>query len=175
MKVLTSEKRKQRFLLEVIAALLLVLIVLFVVRYQMVNGKTLNHVKHEVIPYGENYEIEGISYKVQKPPVWKNLYDEDYQMKIYRYEVTVTATNNSKKTASIYDIVPNYCLLSGGSVWYGNVQESQKDSINSGEKVTLNLYFDVIPEEDIQVSIYEKAKLYYVVKEKKITYKIEYR
>ena len=175
MKVLTSEKRKQRFLLGVIAALLLVLIVLFVVRYQMVNGKTLNHVKHEVISYGENCEIEGIAYEIQKPPAWKNLYDEDYQMKIYKYEIAVTVTNNSKKTVSIYDIVPNYCLLSGGNVWYGNVQESQKDSINSGEKVTLNLFFDVVPEENMQVSIYEKAKLYYVVKEKKITYKIEYR
>ena len=44
-----------------------------------------------------------------------------------------------------------------------------------GDKVTLNLFFDVIPEEGMQASIYETAALYYVMREKGRTYKIEYR
>lgn len=58
---------------------------------------------------------------------------------------------------------------------YGNVQTTEKDSIDSGDKVTLNLFFDVIPEEGMQASIYETATLYYVMREKGRTYKIEYR
>ena len=44
-----------------------------------------------------------------------------------------------------------------------------------GDKVTLNLFFDVIPEEGMQASIYETAALYYVMREKGRTYKIEYK
>ena len=116
-----------------------------------------------------------ITYNIQKSPVWRKIYDEDYRMKIYKYETKVTIVNHSDKTVSIYDIVPNYCLLSGGSIWYGNVQTTEKDSIDSGDKVTLNLFFDVIPEEGMQASIYETATLYYVMREKGRTYKIEYR
>ena len=175
MKVLISEKSKQRFKFGAIVMIFLALIVLFVVRYQIVNGKVLHHVKHEVIPYGENYEMADITYNIQKSPVWRKIYDEDYRMKIYKYETKVTIVNHSDKTVSIYDSVPNYCLLSGGSIWYGNVQTTEKDSIDSGDKVTLNLFFDVIPEEGMQASIYETATLYYVMREKGRTYKIEYR
>ena len=49
MKVLISEKSKQRFKFGAIVMIFLALIVLFVVRYQIVNGKALHHVKHEVI------------------------------------------------------------------------------------------------------------------------------
>lgn len=175
MKVLISEKSKQRFKFGAIVMIFLALIVLFVVQYQIVNGKALHHVKHEVIPYGENYEMADITYNIQKSPVWRKIYDEDYRMKIYKYETKVTVVNHSDKTVSIYDIVPNYCLLSGGSIWYGNVQTTEKDSIDSGDKVTLNLFFDVIPEEGMQASIYETAALYYVMREKGRTYKIEYK
>ena len=163
MNVLISEKSKQRFKFGAIVMIFLALIVLFVMRYQIVNGKVLHHVKHEVIPYGENYEMADITYNIQKSPVWR---------KIYKYETKVTIVNHSDKTVSIYDIVPNYCLLSGGSIWYGNVQTTEKDSIDSGDKVTLNLFFDVIPEEGMQASIYETAALYYVMREKGRTYKI---
>ena len=44
-----------------------------------------------------------------------------------------------------------------------------------GDKVTLNLFFNVIPEEGMQASIYETAALYYVMREKGRTYKIEYK
>ena len=66
MNVLISEKSKQRFKFGAIVMIFLALIVLFVVRYQIVNGKVLHHVKHEVIPYGENYEMADITYNIQK-------------------------------------------------------------------------------------------------------------
>jgi len=84
MNVLISEKSKQRFKFGAIVMIFLALIVLFVVRYQIVNGKVLHHVKHEVIPYGENYEMADITYNIQKSPVWRKIYDEDYRMKILK-------------------------------------------------------------------------------------------
>lgn len=77
MKVLISEKSKQRFKFGAIVMIFLALIVLFVVRYQIVNGKVLHHVKHEVIPYGENYEMATL------PTTYRNhRFGEKYMMKI---------------------------------------------------------------------------------------------
>ena len=64
-----------------------------------------------------------------------------------------------------------------GHEFGGQIVETGADvtKFKVGDKVTLNLFFDVIPEEGMQASIYETATLYYVMREKGRTYKIEYR
>ena len=124
MKVLISEKSKQRFKFGAIVMIFLALIVLFVVRYQIVNGKVLHHVKHEVIPYGENYEMADITYNIQKSPVWRKIYDEDYRMKIYKYETKVTIVTRQYPSMISYPITA--CCLEGV---FGTVMSKQRKKI----------------------------------------------
>lgn len=64
MNVLISEKSKQRFKFGAIVMIFLALIVLFVSAVSDSKWKDLTHVKHEVIPYGENYEMADITYNI---------------------------------------------------------------------------------------------------------------
>lgn len=173
MKNMTAERKRLIVFLCMSVLALAFLTLLFVVRYQAVNAG-LKRVYYQSTAYGEAYELAGISYEVHEP-FYRKEYDKDYQMEVYRYRVPITITNREKGEISIYDIIPNFCLLSGGSVWYGNVEECEKDVLNDGDVLSIDLYIDVIPEDDMEQSVYEKAELYQVVKEGETTYKVEYQ
>lgn len=174
MKNMTVERKKHLIILVMGILMLLILVVLFVVRYQAVNSEVRNQVQYKNTSYGKLYEIMGVAYEAQKP-VWSKKYDKDYQMEVYQYRVSVAITNRERREVSIYDIVPSFCLLSGGNVWYGNVEECEKEILNTGDSLSIEMFFDVIPEENMESSMYETAELYHVVTEGKRTYKVEYQ
>ncbi len=173
MRNMTAERKRQVVFLCISVLALFFLTLLFVVRYRAVNAG-LKKVDYQSAAYGEAYELAGISYEVQEPSYRKE-YDKDYQMEVYRYRVPITITNRGKGEISIYDIISNFCLLSGGSVWYGNIKECEKDVLDAEDALSADLYIDVIPEDGMEQSVYEKAELYQVVKKGKKTYKVEYQ
>lgn len=173
MKILIHEKKSRLLFYGACIGCFIILSVIFLFRYTKVNENAGVAIISKRIALGAVYEKNGISYLISQPTIEKR-YDKEYATDVFHYTIPVIVENNTNEVLSVYDIVSNICVFTGGNVWYGNVVDKENTEIKQSKKHNMIMAVDVIPNNFLDEKVYDDYKIYNVISEKDVINKVEY-
>ncbi len=175
MNILIENKKHRVIAFLIGISIIIILIAAFVIRYNMVNKNVKKTIENTLYFGSEYINNNNISYTIGEPKIAKE-YDTDYETDVYRYYFPLYIENRSSDMVSVYDIIPGFCVFSGGDVWYGDIsgEDDVQIDIESKESASYSLIIDVIPNKELKEKIYEEYEFYNVITDGDQIYKLKY-
>lgn len=155
------KRRINKFVI-LLGCLCVVLVALFLYRYQELNapGKQFK-VHNENINKNDYIESSDVllSFQSMKRKV---TYDSDFKSDVYQYKITFTAKNISITTINLNErMIPHIVLVSAKQKYYADPIDDS--ALKSNASVTKNAYINVVKEDSVSADLYKSYKLYFIV------------
>lgn len=157
---------KQKGVVGGVLAVIIVLVVLFLYRYQVLNASGKEYKVHEEkLKCGEMIEDAGMMLSFDKISKERK-YDKDYQSEVYHYQISFTAKNISEENFNLQNkLASRVVLVSAGEKWYADLLDSETAYLKKGETKKGKISIDVIQEDGREKKAYDDYKLYFIQKE----------
>lgn len=146
------------------SVLCVILIGLFIYRYQILNAPIHQYKTHvENLNLKESTESAGILLtfnSIEK----KKTYDSDLKCNVYQYRISFHVKNISNETFNLNNkIIPQLVLVSAKQKYYA--EPISDSTLKPHSSATKDAYISVIKEDSIPSDLYKSYKLYFIQNE----------